>query len=233
MINCCQEKDRSFDTVVSKWSVSSISSQILAERRVQPEALMVKEKCTIISEIAAMLLCGDKSSAAAVICQSYPHRHAGIEKRTYTIKQKMNQFICDGFIDRYTGQKLVNPGMLKIISHYFPDEFPYQQHWKMSETHIAYWELIPTVDHIYPIARGGCDNEENWVTTSMKNNWIKGSYTIDEMHWQLYPKGKIEEWDGLTGVLITLVDKDEELLKDPYIKRWYKVSKTAFSKAGI
>ena len=128
----------------------------------------------------------------------------------------------------YTGNKLLNPGILKVISYYFPDEFPYQSHWKMTETHSAYWELVPTIDHIYPIAKGGIDDEKNWVTTSMKNNSIKSNYTIDEIHWKLYPKGNISEWDGLTGLFLELVNRDNELLKDSYIKSWYKVSQKAF-----
>ena len=27
-------------------------------------------------------------------------------------------------------------------------------HWKMEECHNAYWEFVPTVDHIYPVALG-------------------------------------------------------------------------------
>lgn len=185
---------------------------------------MNKDKSKVISDIAAMLLEDNKKSAKEIIQQKYPHNYYEIEKRTYTMTQKMNQFIKDGFIDRYTGNRLLNPGMLKIISHYFPDEFPYHPHWKMTETHGAYWELIPTIDHVYPIAKGGEDKEENWVTTSMKNNSIKSNYTIDEIHWKLYPKGNINEWDGLTKVFLQLVRNDEELLKDAYIKSWYKVS---------
>ena len=185
---------------------------------------MNKEKCNIISDIADMLLENNKTAAKSIICQKYPHTYYEIEKRTYTITQKMKQFIRDGFIDRYTGEKLLNPGMLKTISYYFPNEFPYHPHWKMTETHIAYWELIPTIDHIYPIAKGGEDDEKNWVTTSMKNNSIKSNYTIDEIHWKLYPRGDISEWDGLTSEFLQLVKKDEELLKDAYIKSWYKVS---------
>ena len=148
-----------------------------------------------------------------------------MEKRTYTITQKMEQFITDGFVDRYTGQKLLNPGILKIISFYFPDEFPYHSHWKMTQTHISYWELIPTIDHIYPIAKGGHDDSSNWVTTSMKNNSIKSNYTMDEMHWSLYPKGDIDVWDGLSKSFIKLVECNKDLLNDNYIKNWYKVSK--------
>lgn len=184
-----------------------------------------RDKCNIISDIAFLLLENNKNEAKTIICQEYPHTYYEIEKRTYTIAQKMNQFISDGFIDRYTGKKLLNPGMLKIISYYFPNEFPYHPHWKMTETHIAYWDLIPTIDHIYPIAKGGEDDEKNWVTTSMKNNSIKSNYTIDEIHWKLYPKGDISEWDGLTSIFLQLVKNDKELLNDAYIKSWYNVSK--------
>ena len=191
---------------------------------------MSKEKSDIISDVVALLLADNEDTARAIIEQNYPHTHFEIEKRTYTLQQKMTQFIKDGFIDRYTGEKLLNPGILKIISHYFPNEFPYHPHWKMTETHSAYWELIPTLDHIYPIAKGGQDDESNWVTTSMKNNSIKSNYTIDEIHWKLYPQGNVANWDGLTSVFLQLVEKDASLLKDAYIKSWYNASKSCLCK---
>ena len=116
------------------------------------------------------------------------------------IKQKMKQFKADGFIDRYSGDKLINPGILKVLSFYFPEEFPYHPHGKMTEGHIAYWELIPTIDHIYPIAKGGHDDKSNWVTTSMKNNSIKSNYTIDEIHWNNLGKKTVGEI--ITGYLV-------------------------------
>ena len=187
---------------------------------------MNKDKSSIISSIVSLLLDDNEASAKAIINREYPHTQVEIDKRTYTMAQKMNQFLRDGFIDRYSGQKLLNPGILKIISHYFPDDFPYHPHWKMTETHIAYWELTPTIDHIYPIAKGGEDDEINWVTTSMKNNSIKSNYTLDELQWKLYPRGEIVEWDGLTSVFLKLVEKDKELLEDHYIRSWYNVSQT-------
>lgn len=185
---------------------------------------MNKEKSTIISEIVDRLLIDKKEDAKAIICTGYPHTVYDIEKRSYTSTEKMEQFIRDGFIDRYTGQRLLNPGILKVISTYFPEEFPFHPHWKMTETHIAYWELIPTIDHIYPIAKGGHDEKSNWVTTSMKNNSIKSNYTIDEIHWTLHPQGDINEWDGLTKAFVELVNQNKDLLKDNYIKSWYNIS---------
>ena len=169
------------------------------------------EKSLVISDIATKLLNEDFNSAKEIISSKYPHQITEIETRSYTLSQKMKQFIKDGFIDRYTGQKLLNPGILKVLSVYFPEEFPFHPHWKMTETHMAYWELIPTIDHIYPIAKGGHDNESNWVTTSMKNNSIKSNYTMDEIHWVLYPQGKIELWDGLSKTFVDLVDKNKEI----------------------
>ena len=183
------------------------------------------DKSAIIENIAKLLLLEDEAGARKIIEEEYPHKVVEIEKRTYTMAEKMEQFLKDGFVDRYTGERLLNPGILKVISNYLPEEFPFHPHWKMTETHNAYWELIPTIDHIYPIAKGGHDNKDNWVTTSMKNNSIKSNYTIDEINWKLYPKGNLNEWDGLTKQFVELVDNNKELLCDNYIKNWYILSK--------
>ncbi len=177
-----------------------------------------------LKNVATNLLENNKTAAIQIIQDEYPFVYLEREKRTYTDKQKIKQFIKDGFIDRYSGQRLVNPGMLKVISYYLPDVFPYHPHWKMDECHNAYWELIPTVDHIYPIALGGADNEENYATTSMLHNSIKNNWTLEQLQWSLYPAGDYEEWDGLTNLFIMLVEQNKELLKDAYIKRWYAIS---------
>lgn len=184
------------------------------------------DKSKILENISNLLLENRIEEAKATIQNEYPHKHIKLEKHSYTIKEKMEQFLRDGFIDRYTGKKLVNPGILKVITYYFPEEFPYDPHWKMTRTHIAYWDLIPTIDHIFPIAQGGVDNPSNWATTSMKNNSIKSNYSLDEINWELHPSGSVREWDGLTKLFIDLVDQNKELLQDSYINSWYKISKT-------
>ena len=187
------------------------------------------DKSEIIKNIALLLLENNKPAAKDLLQNQYTHQTTEIHSRSYSLKDKMLQFITDGFIDRYTGKKLINPGLLKIISCYFPNEFPYDPHWKMTKTHPAYWDFVPTIDHIIPIAKGGLDRPENRVTTSMKNNSIKSNYSLDEINWNLFPKGNCQEWDGLTQVFIELVENDVELCNDPYINRWYKVSKNLYS----
>ena len=94
----------------------------------------------------------------------------------------------------------------------------------MDKCHNAYWELIPTLDHIYPIALGGADSEENYATTSMLHNSIKNNWTLEQLQWSLYPPGDIKDWDGLTHLFISLVEADKQLLNDSYIKKWYILS---------
>ena len=184
------------------------------------------DKAHLLENISKLILENKTEDAKAIIQNEYPHKHIELEKRSYTLKEKMEQFLRDGFIDRYTGKRLVNPGLLKVITSYFPEDFPYDPHWKMTKTHMAYWDLIPTIDHIFPIAQGGADNSSNWATTSMKNNSIKSNYSLEEINWELYPGGSLKEWDGLTGLFVELVDKNNDLLKDSYIKSWYKISKS-------
>lgn len=66
---------------------------------------------------------------------------------------------------------------------------------------------------------------ENWATTSMLHNSIKSNWTLEQLNWNLHKAGDYENYDGLTELFVKLVEADTELLKDAYIKRWYKLSK--------
>ena len=182
-------------------------------------------KIEIIEEIVTNIKNNELNRARSIIINDYPFEPFETNHRSYNVKQKMIQFKKDGFVDRYSGDRLLNPGVLKVISLCFPNEFPYHPHWKMSESHIAYWELTPTIDHIYPIAQGGEDNADNWATTSMMHNLIKNNWTLEQLQWKLYPAGDINVWDGLTNMFIEIVDASPNLLKDNYILTWYNVSK--------
>ncbi len=185
-------------------------------------------KTDTIEKIATEILNNNSKNAVDIIKEEYPFEVFKRSKRGITDKIKFKQCVKDGFIDRYSGERLVNPGILKVISYYFPDEFPYQQHWKMDACHIAYWELMPSIDHIKPIALGGADSEENYATTSMMHNLIKNNWTLEQLQWKLHPPGDIKEWDGLTHLFISLVKADKQLLNDTYIKKWYNFSEKDF-----
>ena len=137
----------------------------------------------------------------------------------------------DGFIDRYSGDKLVNPGMLRAISVLLPEEFPYHAHWKVSDCHLAFWYLMPSLDHIVPVALGGPDDMSNWAATAGFRNQAKGLASLEDMGWTLHDAGKIEDWDGMSRQFLEIVGKHEELLDDKMIKEWYNATKEVFKSA--
>ena len=178
-----------------------------------------------LSEAIDLLLANRKNEARQLIAEKHPFDSVMTQNRSYSVKEKMQIFLKDGFLDRYSGKRLVNPGVLKSITYFFPEDFPYHPHWKMSQCHKAYWDLLPTIDHIVPIARGGADALENWITTFMLNNSIKSNCTLEELRWNICAAGNLTEWDGLTGKFIQLVEAEPDILSDAYIRKWYRISK--------
>lgn len=186
---------------------------------------MKKSKSEVIADIARSLIDNNEQEAIDRIEQEYPFKRIKKSRRTYSDEQMCEVFMRDGFIDRYFGDRLVDIGILKTISVFFPEEFPYQSHWKMTETHPAFWALAPTLDHVDPIATGGLDEPSNWVTTSMMHNTVKSQWTLEQLNWQLHKPGDLLEWDGLTGYFLKIVEENQALLKDKLIKKWYLLSK--------
>src|SRR5450755_762995 len=95
----------------------------------------------------------------------------------------------------------------------------------MSVTHMVYWDLFPTIDHVVPVARGGTDSEENWVTTSMVRNAAKSNWTLEELGWTLKPIDPVRAWDGLIGWFIDYLSVRPEHLSDKCIARWLRVAR--------
>ena len=133
----------------------------------------------------------------------------------------MKQFFKDGFIDRYFGTKLINPGMLRIFSEKLSGKFTVQVNGETFESHVIYRDFQPSMDHIIPISRGGTNDSSNWVTTSVKGNSAKSIYTLAQLNWQLYPIGDICEWDGLSELFVKLVEKEPELKQIKGVSNWY------------
>ena len=77
------------------------------------------EKIKVIEKASKLLLNNNKEEALEIINNEYKFEYKKIEKRNYSDRQKLKIFIRDGFIDRYSGDKLLNPGILKVFSWYF------------------------------------------------------------------------------------------------------------------
>ena len=181
-------------------------------------------KPQVIEAICRTLSDSGPGQAAAVARRDYPFTPSVRISRRYGESRALRLFLRDGFVDRYSGDQLIFPGVFRILSCILPEEFPFHRNWKMSETHSAYWELFPTIDHLVPIARGGSDSDENWVTTSMLHNTAKANWTIEELGWRLYPAGDLENWDGMARWFLDFTGGHPEMLADAYVRRWYNAA---------
>ncbi|WP_432718464.1 HNH endonuclease [Pectinatus frisingensis] len=152
-------------------------------------------KVDIISLVCEKLDNNCIADAKKIINKQYPFKKTTVNKRSYSKAEMLQIFVRDGFIDRYTGNKLIFPGTLRILSELMPQEFPYHLNWKMDACHIAWWQLSPTIDHILPIAKGGNNEPDNLVCTSMLKNKTKDNFLLDELGWNLFPAGDFEKWD--------------------------------------
>ena len=161
--------------------------------------------------------------AKEIIMQDYPFKPLDNAGRDYTEAEKTKVFRDDGFIDRYSGEKLVYPPVLRILSYLMPKEFPFHKNWKMSECHIAYWKLVPTIDHKKPVSRGGEDEYKNWITTSQLGNSAKSNWTLEELGWKLKASGNLKNWDGMLVWFMEYV-KENKMQKVSYIKNWYNAA---------
>lgn len=187
---------------------------------------MISQKADILARACAALTVGETDVGKEILRTEYPFIAEAKASRRYTERQCLRVFYRDGFIDRYSGARLVHPGTLRTLSIVFPDEFPAHPNWDMTQSHFAFYELFPSIDHVVPVARGGTDNETNWVTTSMLRNSAKAHWTLEELNWTLMAPGSSAEWDGLAGWFVGYLETHPELALVPYLGRWLRATKS-------
>ncbi|MBK9926055.1 MAG: HNH endonuclease [Anaerolineales bacterium] len=192
--------------------------------------MKMRERADIIKDICEYINQDEDTKAINILLSEYKFIPMGENKsRNYNHFEKLQVFLRDGFTDRYSGAKLFFPPVLKILSTKLPQDFPYQKNWRLDKCHIAYWELIPTIDHIIPVSRGGKDEFDNWICTSQLRNSIKSNWLLEELGWKLHGPRDLKVWDGMLNWFIEQVNKNNKYLDDTYIKPWYK----AIAKANL
>lgn len=171
---------------------------------------------------------GSLERAKKIISSEYPFVPLNNAGRKYTYSQRVMIYRRDGFIDRYSGDRLVFPGTLRLLSCVMPEEFPFHRNWKTSACHLAYWQLLPTIDHIVPVSRGGTDEEANWVCTSQLRNSAKSSWLLEELGWVLHNPGRLDDWDSMVSWFLAYIDQNRAFLDDAYLSAWYRAAKCTF-----
>lgn len=182
----------------------------------------------ILADVLRDLSRGNDAAARATIKSEYPFKPRARVRRTTSRRRILKIAARDGFIDRYTKKKLIYPAALAVVSAVLTNEFPVHQNWKMEKTHMAYWELFPSLDHIVPVARGGDNSDNNIVLTSPIKNAAKANWTLKELEWKLYAPGNLKKWDGLLVVTTELINRRSDLLENAYIKKWHNTALNLF-----
>lgn len=185
----------------------------------------MNQKLDTLARVCSLLDAGAVAGASSLLRRDYPFVAPPAPERKFGESEALRVFVRDGFRDRYSGDRLVFPGTLRVLSLRLPEDFPYHPNWRMTDTHFAFWELSPTVDHLVPVARGGADAEANWVTTSMVRNQAKANWTLEELGWTLKPPGQLCEWDGLMGWFLGFAARQPDVLESAALRRWHRAAR--------
>ncbi|MGD1060587.1 MAG: HNH endonuclease [Methanomassiliicoccales archaeon] len=186
-----------------------------------------KARLKTITDICDSITANDIEQGAIIIEKEWPFSAEGTSKDNLAEKDKVRLFIRDRFTDRYTGDRLVFPGVLKLINWVYKKEFPYDPNWTPSECHMAWYYLCPNIDHLVPLSRGGPLDDANRMTVSYLTNSAKSNFTLEELGWAI--KKPIEGWDGMSGWFRDYVKHNPECLTDGYIRKWNNAIKAPHS----
>lgn len=184
-------------------------------------------KADVLIYACLALEAGSVDAAKKIIETGFPFsQYIKDEDKPLSEAKQLKIFQRDGFIDRFTGQKVFLPPVLPILSSALPDVFPNNPHWDRDKTHQAHEMFNATVKKIIPNRPA---DEFNLVTTSSKNRLYKSNATIENLGWKILSLEEIADirWDGMTGWFINYVDEHRELLDAPLTARWYKAVKNS------
>jgi hypothetical protein len=163
---------------------------------------------------------------AALLDEVWPHAATSRTERKISERQRFKVFKADGFRCRYSGDLLFFPPYLRSLSALWPEKFPYHRNGKSEITHIAYWSHIASLEHVEPVATGGAEAEDNWITTSMARNMVRSRFSLTALDWTVKPRAPLSDWDGGVGAMLDLLRAYPHLLDDEMhgtaLRQWQK-----------
>ena len=166
----------------------------------------------------------DRQKAGELVRSRYPFDPPVDRRKAFTKFARTRVFLRDGFVDRYSGDRLFFPPVLEVISMSIPDDFPMDQSGKMASNHVAHWELYASVDHVVPVARGGAHEMDNWATNSFMHNLIKRHWRLEDLGWELLPPGRLDDWDGMLGWFMRYTEERADLLDIGGLRDWRRAA---------
>lgn len=186
-------------------------------------------KIAIINDVCQALTNDDLDAAKRLIQEGYPFVDTrSSSTRVYTATECTRVFIRDGFIDRYTGTRMVFPGTLRLLSLELGNNiFPFQANGRIEVTHPAFWELYPTVDYKDATAHGGDDEMSNLITANVLTVVAKRASRLQDIsRWKMMAPGNFEQWDGTIWWFVDYVARREDLLRNAHLMTWFHAART-------
>lgn len=120
-------------------------------------------------------------------------------------RDRARTLIRDGFRCAACGDRAVPRGVLVALSDLFPEELPYQPHYKRGEIHPVYWALAAEADHIVPSSSGGGSDLANLRTIHAFCNTQRGNALLDAHELSAAPALAHRDWDGLIAAYPRIV----------------------------
>lgn len=180
----------------------------------------------LLTQAGAELAAGHERAGEELISSQIPHAARVRTRRSANAGDKLNVWMADGFRCRYTGDLLVFPGYLTLLSAVWPETFPGHPNWKTDAAHDAYWTHSASLEHLDPVASGGAETDDNWITTSMARNQVRSRYPLQSLGWTVQARARRDDWDGGLGQFKRLIANRPELLSHAawgrYLERWHR-----------
>lgn len=196
---------------------------ICADQMIEDSSLSHDAGARLLVEAGEVAVVREHSEGEKIVRQSWAHVGTSRTARSISDAQKFRVFCSDGFRCRYSGDLLLLPAYLRALSALWPETFPYHPNWKSEYTHEAYWSHSASLEHIKPVAIGGIEADDNWITTSMARNQLRSRFSLEKLGWQVLPRAPLADWDGGRLALISLLDAFPHLLDgahSAYLARW-------------
>ena len=173
-----------------------------------------------ISRICTALTSGDVETAAGIAERELATPTGFTDHLQYTAKEQTRLFLRDGFTDRFSGDRVVFPPVLLLVSLHLKRHFPYHPKLLPPECHPMYWDLEPTIVQVTADIQGHLPrpSDPNWVTTSIRRAAIKGDQDARSLGWALYPAGDLTKWDGLLPWFVAFAERTNTFESQDFLR---------------
>ena len=199
-------------------------SSLIPSNLEAPETMNSYHKAEVLAGVFPTLLLGNKEQALTTLTASWPFPPVKPGVRKIPANVKVQTFVRDKFQCRYYGTRTVHLGALRLLSHLFPQAFPFHPNWRREVTHPAYWEISSSCDHLIPVARGGDNRLENLVTACYRCNAQKGDWLLEEWNMSLRD-ASTSTWDGLIHPFIQVMTHYS--VQEKGLRRYYREAQQA------